>query len=150
MALGRLSLHIYTRRIVLLELKSIIVANGTDFSPEGVSSFLRNFSSTVPDAQRRVGAFVAAPRDIITHAFELTSSQRKLLIDTTDDELALSLEPVFTALRRGQTLQAVSIQTVARGSVVKEPVVPEQQQAQNQIVITIGKGRCKITITIDL
>lgn len=136
-----------------MDLKRIIRADEADLSPEGVTRFLSKFASTQTDADSRLGALEADPRDIITHAFELTKSQRALLDGTSDETLRADLQPVFDALREGKRLRVLSIQTFAADATLDEPVTRDQQQTQQaraQIVITIGRGRCKITITIDL
>ncbi len=134
-----------------MDLKTILRQNQFDFQPNGATEFLANFSPTVADSRRRVDALVAKPRDIITHAFKLDDTQLGLLARTSDDALKADLQPVFDALLDGKTVKVLSILTLAEGAKVEEPVIRDQQQTQQtQIVITIGRGRCKITITIDL
>ena len=95
--------------------------------------------------QSRLNELASDPRAVITHMFTLTVAQKAVLLATTDVELQDSFTPLVERLREGYRVVGVHIeQVVGSAELLTGPA------AKNQIVITIGKGRCKITITLDL
>lgn len=126
------------------------------FDPEGLNTFLGALYRDSGDLRSgvdhdRLVDFERDPSTFILDRLQLTPVQRRLLAATSDDELYDNLRPLFAALRDGKTVRVDQIITSSEAAIAEAgDESSAEQAAPNKIVITIGRGRCKIVITIDL